>query len=128
MLLLDEPLGALDRKLRHEMQIELKQLQREVGITFVYVTHDQEEALTMSDVIVVMQHGRIQQQGGPAELYERPVNRFVAGFIGSSNFIAATLVERDDGTGALTSRRASGLRIRGTLTDAGRRRPAPARR
>ena len=72
VLLLDEPLGALDRKLRHEMQIELKQLQREVGITFIYVTHDQEEALTMSDVIVVMRDGRIQQQGHPELLYQRP--------------------------------------------------------
>ena len=88
MLLLDEPLGALDLKLRKEMQLELKALQREVGITFVYVTHDQEEALTMSDVIVVMRDGRIQQQGDPTELYERPVNRFVADFIGTSNFIA----------------------------------------
>ena len=72
MLLLDEPLGALDLKLRKEMQLELKALQREVGITFVYVTHDQEEALTMCDVIVVMRDGRIQQMGGPTELYERP--------------------------------------------------------
>ena len=72
VLLLDEPLGALDLKLRKEMQLELKALQREVGITFVYVTHDQEEALTMSDVIVVMRDGRIQQQGDPTELYERP--------------------------------------------------------
>ena len=71
------------------MQIELKQLQREVGITFIYVTHDQEEALTMSDVIVVMRDGRIQQQGHPEDLYERPVNRFVAGFVGTSNFLAA---------------------------------------
>ena len=82
VLLLDEPLGALDLKLRKEMQLELKALQQEVGITFVYVTHDQEEALTMSDVIVVMRDGRIQQMGGPEELYERPVNRFVADFIG----------------------------------------------
>ena len=92
VLLLDEPLGALDLKLRKEMQLELKALQREVGITFVYVTHDQEEALTMSDVIVVMKDGRIQQQGGPEELYERPLNRFVADFIGTSNFIAGTVV------------------------------------
>ena len=91
VLLLDEPLGALDLKLRKEMQLELKALQREVGITFVYVTHDQEEALTMSDVIVVMRDGRIQQQGGPAELYEQPVNRFVADFIGSSNFMPGTI-------------------------------------
>ena len=82
VLLLDEPLGALDLKLRKEMQLELKALQQEVGITFVYVTHDQEEALTMSDMIVVMRDGLIQQQGGPEELYERPVNRFVANFIG----------------------------------------------
>ncbi len=95
VLLLDEPLGALDRKLRHEMQIELKQLQREVGITFIYVTHDQEEALTMSDVIVVMRDGRIQQQGHPEDLYERPVNRFVAGFVGTSNFLAAKVVGID---------------------------------
>ena len=91
VLLLDEPLGALDLKLRKEMQLELKALQREVGITFVYVTHDQEEALTMSDVIVVMRDGRIQQMGGPTELYERPVNRFVADFIGTSNFIPGTV-------------------------------------
>ena len=85
VLLLDEPLGALDLKLRKQMQLELKALQQEVGITFVYVTHDQEEALTMSDVIVVMLDGRIQQLGGPEELYEQPVNRFVADFIGVSN-------------------------------------------
>ena len=95
VLLLDEPLGALDRKLRHEMQIELKQLQREVGITFIYVTHDQEEALTMSDVIVVMRDGRIQQQGHPEDLYQRPVNRFVAGFIGDSNFLTGNLLGLD---------------------------------
>ena len=99
VLLLDEPLGALDLKLRKEMQLELKALQREVGITFVYVTHDQEEALTMSDTIVVMRDGRIQQQGGPTELYERPVNHFVAGFIGSSNFLPGTLVGGADGAG-----------------------------
>ena len=100
VLLLDEPLGALDLKLRKEMQLELKALQREVGITFVYVTHDQEEALTMSDVIVVMRDGLIQQMGVPTELYERPVNRFVAGFIGSSNFVEATLRSHDPATGA----------------------------
>ena len=91
VLLLDEPLGALDLKLRKEMQLELKALQREVGITFVYVTHDQEEALTMSDVIVVMRDGLIQQMGGPTELYERPVNRFVADFIGTSNFVTGAV-------------------------------------
>jgi spermidine/putrescine transport system ATP-binding protein len=104
VLLLDEPLGALDLKLRKEMQLELKALQREVGITFVYVTHDQEEALTMSDVIVVMRDGRIQQMGDPAELYERPVNRFVADFIGTSNFIEATVVGTDPATHRATVR------------------------
>jgi len=99
VLLLDEPLGALDLKLRKEMQLELKALQREVGITFVYVTHDQEEALTMSDTIVVMRDGRIQQQGSPTELYERPVNQFVASFIGSSNFLTGTLSDAPDAAG-----------------------------
>ncbi len=84
-LLLDEPLGALDLKLRQVMQFELKRIQREVGITFVYVTHDQEEALTMSDRIVVMDAGRVQQIGTPVEIYERPANVFVAGFIGQAN-------------------------------------------
>src|SRR5512139_2334710 len=102
VLLLDEPLGALDLKLRKEMQLELKALQREVGITFVYVTHDQEEALTMSDVIVVMRDGRIQQQGTPPVLYERPVNRFVAGFIGNSNFVQGTLQSHEPATGRAT--------------------------
>ncbi len=87
VLLLDEPLGALDLKLRQEMQIELKNIQKEVGITFVYVTHDQEEALTMSDRMAVMAGGRIQQVGPPIEVYERPVNEFVAGFIGISNVL-----------------------------------------
>ena len=117
VLLLDEPLGALDLKLRKEMQLELKALQREVGITFVYVTHDQEEALTMSDVIVVMRDGRIQQQGDPSELYERPVNRFVADFIGTSNFIEALVVEGVGSGGVLTVRSAQGLTLRGRLTD-----------
>ena len=117
VLLLDEPLGALDLKLRKEMQLELKALQREVGITFVYVTHDQEEALTMSDTIVVMKDGRIQQQGDPTELYERPVNRFVADFIGTSNFIPATVQGFDAVTRVATVRGASGLMIRGRVTD-----------
>jgi putative spermidine/putrescine transport system ATP-binding protein len=90
VLLLDEPLGALDLKLRQEMQTELKRIQREVGITFVYVTHDQEEALTMSDRIAVFSQGRIDQIGPPAEIYERPANEFVAAFVGISN-----LLERD---------------------------------
>ena len=87
VLLLDEPLGALDLKLRKEMQLELKSLQKEVGITFVYVTHDQGEALTMSDRIAVMSHGKVLQMGLAVEIYERPVNRFVADFIGESNFM-----------------------------------------
>ena len=116
VLLLDEPLGALDLKLRKEMQLELKALQREVGITFVYVTHDQEEALTMSDVIVVMRDGLVQQKGDPTTLYERPVNRFVADFIGTSNFMDATVVEHGaDGT--VTVRTGRGLTLRGWLTD-----------
>jgi len=88
VLLLDEPLGALDLKLRQEMQIELKAIQQEVGITFIYVTHDQEEALTMSDRLAVFNHGRIEQLGTPADVYERPATPFVAGFVGTSNLIA----------------------------------------
>ena len=87
VLLLDEPLGALDLKLRQEMQIELKQIQKEVGITFVYVTHDQEEALTMSDRMAVMANGQIEQIGPPVEVYEKPATEFVAGFIGISNVL-----------------------------------------
>jgi spermidine/putrescine transport system ATP-binding protein len=90
-LLLDEPLGALDLKLRQQMQVELKRIQREVGITFVYVTHDQGEALTMSDRIAVMDAGRIDQLGSPREIYERPATRFVAGFIGTSNLLDGTV-------------------------------------
>ena len=87
VLLLDEPLGALDLKLRQEMQVELKRIQQEVGITFVYVTHDQEEALTMSDRLAVFNDGRIEQVGAPAEVYERPGSEFVAGFVGVSNVL-----------------------------------------
>ena len=87
VLLLDEPLGALDLKLRQEMQIELKRIQQDVGLTFIYVTHDQEEALTMSDRLAVFNEGRIEQLGAPAEVYERPATEFVAGFIGVSNVI-----------------------------------------
>jgi putative spermidine/putrescine transport system ATP-binding protein len=90
VLLLDEPLGALDLKLRQEMQIELKRIQQDVGLTFVYVTHDQEEALTMSDRLAVFNEGRIEQTGTPAEVYERPATEFVAGFVGVSN-----VLERD---------------------------------
>ena len=93
VLLLDEPLGALDLKLRKEMQYELKRIQQEVGITFIFVTHDQEEALTMSDKIVVMRDGTIQQIGSPQDIYNEPVNRFVADFIGESNIIPARMPE-----------------------------------
>jgi spermidine/putrescine transport system ATP-binding protein len=97
VLLLDEPLGALDLKLRKEMQLELKTLQREVGITFVFVTHDQEEALTMSDRIAVMSHGKVLQVGSPVEIYERPNCRFVADFIGDTNFLEGTVTGVGDG-------------------------------
>jgi spermidine/putrescine transport system ATP-binding protein len=97
VLLLDEPLGALDLKLRKAMQLELKALQHRVGITFVYVTHDQEEALTMSDRIAVMNEGRILQTGTPHEIYERPTNRFVADFIGETNFLAGQVKARQGG-------------------------------
>jgi spermidine/putrescine transport system ATP-binding protein len=101
VLLLDEPLAALDRKLRREMQIELQTLQRQLGITFVLVTHDQEEALSMSDRICVMRGGRIVQSGSPAELYDRPVNRYVADFVGKSNFIEGRLVQVDGQAGRM---------------------------
>ena len=92
ILLLDEPLGALDAKIRKQMQIELKKIQQEVGITFIYVTHDQEEALSMSDTVVVMNNGEIQQIGSPTDIYNEPENRFVAGFIGESNIIEGIMI------------------------------------
>ncbi len=92
VLLLDEPLSALDLKLRKEMQYELKKIQQEVGITFIFVTHDQEEALTMSDKIVIMKDGEIQQVGSPEDIYNEPVNQYVAKFIGESNIIPARMV------------------------------------
>ena len=103
VLLLDEPLGALDLKLRKQMQLELKRIQQDVGITFVHVTHDQEEAMTMADVIAVMHGGKIEQLGKPVELYERPSTAFVAGFLGTSNLLAGTVessgeVKLADGT------------------------------
>jgi putative spermidine/putrescine transport system ATP-binding protein len=94
VLLLDEPLGALDLKLREEMQIELKAIQHQVGITFIYVTHDQAEALTMSDRIAVFSHGRIEQVAPPADVYERPATRFVAGFVGTSNLLTGEVARR----------------------------------
>ncbi|MDN3356583.1 ABC transporter ATP-binding protein [Actinomadura sp. DC4] len=100
-LLLDEPLGALDLKLRQAMQVELKRIQREVGITFVYVTHDQNEALTMSDRIAVMNDGLIEQLGSPREIYERPATKFVAGFIGTSNVLSGTVDRSGSGTATI---------------------------
>ena len=123
VLLLDEPLGALDLKLRKGLQIELKRIQREVGITFVYVTHDQEEALTMSDRIAVMNRGRIEQLATPEEVYERPTTTFVAGFIGVSNLMPGVV---EDATGDRAAREARrrrrGRRERQRLH---RRRPLP---
>ena len=92
-LLLDEPLGALDLRLRKQLQLELKRIQQEVGITFVHVTHDQEEAMAMADMIAVMNEGRIEQAGTGADLYERPSTAFVANFLGVSNLIAGTLCQ-----------------------------------
>ena len=108
VLLLDEPLGALDLKLRKNMQMELKRIQRDVGITFVHVTHDQEEAMTMADTIAVMNSGKIEQLGPPTELYERPATAFVASFLGASNLLSGTVESRDtvrleDGTLVRTS-------------------------
>ena len=110
VLLLDEPLGALDLKLRKQMQVELKRIQQEVGITFIYVTHDQEEAMTMSDRIAVMNKGGYEQLGEPEVLYERPTTRFVAGFLGVSNLLPGA-VEGNDGTYA-TIRLADDTRVR----------------
>src|SRR5690349_8509778 len=105
VLLLDEPLGALDLKLRKEMQIELKSIQQRVGLTFIYVTHDQEEALTMSDRLAVMNNGRIEQVGTPAEVYEKPSTAFVAGFVGVSNILEGAASHAVTGTdGAFTVR------------------------
>ena len=101
VLLLDEPLGALDLKLRKRLQVELKRIQMDVGITFVYVTHDQEEALTMSDRIAVMHRGRIEQVGVPEDLYDRPATPFVADFIGTTNLLAGAIEQADDGAAVL---------------------------
>jgi putative spermidine/putrescine transport system ATP-binding protein len=98
VLLLDEPLGALDLKLRQQMQIELKTIQQQVGITFVYVTHDQEEALTMSDRLAVFNHGQIEQVGSPAEIYEHPATPFVAGFVGVSNLVSGETAQAITGS------------------------------
>jgi putative spermidine/putrescine transport system ATP-binding protein len=100
VLLLDEPLGALDLKLRQQMQVELKAIQQRVGITFIYVTHDQEEALTMSDRIAVFNQGRVEQVGTPAEIYEHPMTPFVAGFVGVSNLVSGEVAKRITGSEA----------------------------
>ncbi len=110
VLLLDEPLGALDLKLRKQMQVELKRIQQEVGITFIYVTHDQEEAMTMSDRIAVMNSGHFEQLGDPESLYERPTTRIVAGFLGVSNLLPGTVDDVTDGYAAI--RLADDTRVR----------------
>ncbi len=110
-LLLDEPLSALDRKLRQSMQLELKNLQHELGISFVFVTHDQEEALTMSDRIVVLNEGKVQQIGTPAQIYHQPSNAFVADFIGESNLLPATVTRHDEHSTLYTT--PQGLRLCG---------------
>ncbi|MFN8528621.1 MAG: ABC transporter ATP-binding protein [Anaerolineae bacterium] len=116
VLLLDEPLGALDLKLRQEMQIELKAIQHQVGITFIFVTHDQEEAMTMSDRIAVFNHGKIEQVGTPSDLYEHPRTRFVAGFVGTSNFLEGEEAKRITGTAQTVVIRPEKMRVcdRGT--------------
>ena len=111
VLLLDEPLGALDLKLRQQMQIELKSIQQRVGITFVYVTHDQEEALTMSDRLAVFNQGKIEQLGSPAEIYEHPATPFVAGFVGVSNLISGELAEKITGSPRTFSIRPEKIRL-----------------
>jgi spermidine/putrescine transport system ATP-binding protein len=124
VLLLDEPLGALDLKLRKAMQLELKQLNREVNATFIYVTHDQEEALTMSDRIAVMNEGKILQLGTPNEIYERPRTRFVADFIGQTNFLEVEVIGVDRGmvevelpaSGRLRARPPDGVEAAGRMT------------
>ena len=117
VLLLDEPLAALDRKLRRDMQIELQNLQRDVGITFVLVTHDQEEALSMSDTIAIMRQGRIVQSGTPTELYDSPVNRYVADFVGESNFFSGRVEEAGGGAARIATDK--GLSLRGRLSPQG---------
>jgi spermidine/putrescine transport system ATP-binding protein len=119
LLLLDEPMSALDAKLRHQMQIELKRIQREVGITFLYVTHDQEEAMTMSDRLVVMRHGRIEGIGSPRDIYDNPTTEFVATFLGASNLLAGVVTQVAAGTALVTLSTGSAVRVPATrLPDA----------
>jgi spermidine/putrescine transport system ATP-binding protein len=120
-LLLDEPLAALDLKLRQAMQLELKRIQREVGITFIFVTHDQNEALTMSDRLVVMNSGRIEQLGAPREVYERPRTRFVAGFIGTSNLMTGRVQKMDGDTAVLEAGEGESLVVPGAASAGARR-------
>ena len=113
VLLLDEPLSALDAKLRTQMRLELKQLQKRLGITFIFVTHDQEEALTMSDRVAVMSAGRVEQIGTVDEIYYRPASRFVATFIGETNIVEAEVLARPGRTSSLPHRRRAGTRCEG---------------
>ena len=115
VLLLDEPLGALDLKLRQQMQVELKAIQQRVGITFIFVTHDQEEALTMSDRIAVFNEGRIQQVGSPSDIYERPATPFVAGFVGTSNLLSGEVAKRLTGSEQMFSVRPEKIQL-GSIT------------
>jgi spermidine/putrescine transport system ATP-binding protein len=121
VLLLDEPLGALDLKLRKQMQVELKRIQQEVGITFIYVTHDQEEAMTMSDRIAVMNRGHYEQLGDPESLYERPTTRFVAGFLGISNLLPANVVGSEGGYASASLADETTIRVPKALVDGSRR-------
>jgi putative spermidine/putrescine transport system ATP-binding protein len=116
VLLLDEPLGALDLKLRQQMQVELKSIQQGIGITFIFVTHDQEEALTMSDRIAVFSEGRIEQVGTPAEIYEHPASPFVAGFVGTSNLVPGDIAKRITGSDARFSVRPEKIHL-GAVND-----------
>ena len=120
VLLLDEPLGALDLKLRQQMQVELKSIQKRVGITFIFVTHDQEEALTMSDRIAVFNEGKIQQVGTPSEIYERPTSAFVAGFVGTSNLVSGVVAQRITGSPEMFSIRPEKIHLDATNSEPGR--------
>ena len=119
VLLLDEPLGALDLKLRQQMQVELKNIQQQVGITFVFVTHDQEEALTMSDRIAVFNEGKVEQVGTPAEVYEHPSTPFVAGFVGTSNLVDGEMAQRITGSAARFSIRPEKIHLAVQAADVG---------
>lgn len=116
VLLLDEPLGALDLKLRQQMQVELKSIQKRVGITFIFVTHDQEEALTMSDRIALFHQGKIEQIGSPSEIYEHPASAFVAGFVGTSNLVSGEVAKRITGSDVTFSVRPEKIHL-GSITD-----------